>query len=116
MFPNLASRFAPESYSPVANCQVSPEQLEEPAKKRTRQHTNGVSARKDGRFSQGVIMKKKQPKVHVHHYFWWGNHSKMDHRSDRFYAYSTSSKLEMTKTVMMGIKYLLILFRSEFFC
>ena len=82
MFPNLASRFAPESYSPVANCQVSPEQLEEPAKKRTRQHTNGVSALKDGRFSQGVMMKKKQSKVHVHHYFWWGNHSKIDHRSD----------------------------------
>ena len=30
------------------------------------------------------------------------------HRSDRFYAYSTISKLEMTKTVMMGIKHLLI--------
>ena len=109
MFPNLASRFAPESYSPVANCQVSPEQLEEPAKKRTRQHTNGVFFRTQRWkiFTRGHY-EKNNPKFMFTTIFGGG----IDHRSDRFYAYSTISKLEMT---MMGIEYLLIFFRSGFF-
>lgn len=59
-------------------------------------------------FHKGSLWKKNNPKFMFTTIFGGG----IDHRSDRFYAYSTISKLEMT---MMGIEYLLIFFRSGFF-